>query len=91
MIKFLFLSPGELEKAISKIIKKEQGKNATCRVDYSETLQTDVINIQTSSEREEVPVKDFLKALSEQFNVDIKSYDVFEVGDYGEGFAFFIA
>lgn len=91
MIKLLFLVQSELEEAVSEIIKQKQGKSVKCCVDYSETFQADVVKLQSSNEQKEILIKDLLNDLSNWFDVNITSYDVFEIGDYGEGFAFFIA
>jgi hypothetical protein len=90
LMKLLFLTPSELSDAVSEIVEKENGERLECSVGFSEEMETDVVTIGKHEEGKEVPIAQFVPQLNEHFQVNIESYDVIEVGDYGEGFAFVI-
>jgi hypothetical protein len=90
MMKLLFLSPIELSQALKNIMEKRKGLSLSCEVGYSEDLHTDVASIGNDEKVEEIPIQNFVGDLNQRYNVEIVSYDVFEVGDLGEGFAFVI-
>ncbi|ADO59971.1 hypothetical protein [Paenibacillus polymyxa] len=89
-MKMLFLSPSELSQKLKHIIEKREGALQRCEIGYSEALQTDVAAITYVQTTKEVPIVDFVHDLNREFEVEILSYDVIEVGDFGEGFAFMI-
>ncbi|MBP1309226.1 hypothetical protein JOD82_002246 [Paenibacillus sp. 1182] len=90
MMKMLFLSPSELSLKLKHVIEKKEGTTLDCEVGYSEKLQTDVAEITYLQMTKEVPLQHFVTDLNREFEVEILSYDVIEVGDFGEGFAFTI-
>lgn len=84
----MFLTQNELAETLSQIAK-EIHPGHTCRgISYSEQLETDVVLIEKGDATEEIPISHFLHDLSRFFNVNILTYDVYEVGDYGEGYVF---
>jgi hypothetical protein len=89
-MKFLFLTPFELEEVAEEILSKEMKEGIFCRVDYSEQEETDVLKLTIKETTKEIPVHQFIEKLNQYFGIHITDYDVFEVGDFGEGFAFMI-
>ncbi|WCF11492.1 hypothetical protein NDS46_31540 (plasmid) [Paenibacillus thiaminolyticus] len=94
MMKLLFLTPVELAETLTEVLRRERNNaNVICQVGYSEEQGADVAfisytNNTEDTKPEEVPLTNFLKHLNEFYQVCIQSYDVYEVGDEGEGFAF---
>jgi hypothetical protein len=87
-MKLLFLTPYELEEVVEEILEKEEFESVTCQAGYSEEINTDVLTVVRANSKEDVPISSFIKRLNEHYGVHILNYDVYEVGDFGEGFAF---
>lgn len=88
-MKFEFQKKDELGDLITKIMNTETS-HIDCIVDYSEDLHEDCVEVYENGElKETIEMKDMLEVLSKHFGEEIISYDVIEVGDLGEGFAFF--
>lgn len=89
-MKLLFLTAYELEEVAEKIMSNESKELIVCETGFSEEQDTDVIRVKMNESSEDIPVTGFLSRLNQYFGVDIQEYDVYEVGDFGEGFAFAI-
>lgn len=94
MKKLMFVNPSELSETITQIVRNEKNnQNIICEVGYSEEKDTDVAVITYADGKEiveEVPIENFFSQLNEFYHEQIVSFDVYEVGDFGEGFAFSI-
>ncbi|MFF2531314.1 hypothetical protein ACFVS2_20640 [Brevibacillus sp. NPDC058079] len=90
-MKLLFLTPSELTQALKEIIKQPDQTQLSCEIGYSEELDTDIVSVTTNKYKEDIPIRNFVPQLNDRYNVNILSYDVYEVGDFGEGFAFAIS
>ncbi|MFF2531315.1 hypothetical protein ACFVS2_20645 [Brevibacillus sp. NPDC058079] len=90
-MKTLFLTSAELTDVLTSIAtsNNEQQQTKEYRVGFSENLRTDVLHITGDGETDDVPLTNFISQLNEYYQIHIKSYDVIEVGDIGDGFAFF--
>lgn len=86
MIKLLFLKHNELAATLSEILNVDTSHSS---IEYSEDKGTDVLRI--GSKNEEIAIDELLVLFGNHVNESIVKYDVFEVGDEGEGFAFFLA
>ncbi|WPS85298.1 hypothetical protein SMD22_01335 (plasmid) [Brevibacillus halotolerans] len=89
-MKLLFLTPTELTQVLKEFIKQDE-RQLSCEIVYSEELNTDVVCITTTTKNEDIPIYEFVPQLNDRYKVNIISYDVYEVGDFGEGFAFSIS
>lgn len=88
-MKFEFLTKDQLGDTITKIMNTGT-TNAEYMVDYSEDLHEDCVEVYENGElTKTIEMKDMLEVLSKHFGEEIVRYDVIEVGDFGEGFAFF--
>ncbi|MBP1308893.1 hypothetical protein JOD82_001913 [Paenibacillus sp. 1182] len=89
-MKMAFFKPNKLNEMMQEII---QTKNTSirCEVEYSEKLETDAILTYAEDGRlvSEQPLSDALSAISDVLKIPVTKYDVIEVGDFGDGFAFF--
>lgn len=90
MIKLLFFTPPQLTEVLSEILRQNDPGHTCCSVGFSEALGTDVATLKKEDVFEDVPISDLVHLLNTYFQVRILSYDVYEVGDWGEGFAFVI-
>lgn len=94
MKKLMFVNPTELSETITTIVRNEKNdQHIMCEVGYSEDKHTDVALITYAGGEqvvEEVPIENFFGQLNKFYNEQIVSFDVYEVGDFGEGFAFSI-
>jgi hypothetical protein len=65
--------------------------NTRCEVEFSESLDTDCVNIYQNDELIKTEkIEDILGILSVHINAKITSYDVIEIGDDAEHFVFFV-
>lgn len=89
-MKIEFLTNDELNVIAEEIMEKEVPCN-TCEVVYSEAVGTDVMNVYDAEGQlaKEVTIEDFMVELGRHLGILISRYDVIEVGEFGEGFAFF--
>lgn len=88
MVKILFLKSGEVEKEINKTARIGQ----TFEMSVDEVESKDILNVIENKEvTNTLPIETIFPILEKVHNVKILSYDVYEVGDHGEGFAFSIA
>lgn len=90
MLKIMFLTPSDLVEVLSEIVRRDDPECTCSRVGYSETLGTDVATLKKQDVFRDVPICDFLQKLNTYYGVKILSYDVYEIGDWGEGFAFIL-
>lgn len=89
-MKFLFLNASELSDVLNEIKNTNKEQDVQCYVGYSDELDTDVLEMTEGDAVTEVPISSLFDEIGKHQNVQIKSYDVIEVGDHGEGFAFLI-
>lgn len=91
-MKFLFLNNLELSDVLSEIKNQNQNneQEIQCHVGYSDELDTDVLEMKLGEAVTEVPISSLFNEIGKHQNVQIESYDVIEVGDFGEGFAFML-
>ncbi|WCF11546.1 hypothetical protein NDS46_31815 (plasmid) [Paenibacillus thiaminolyticus] len=89
-MKLAFYKQKELNELLNEMINTSMESELTCRVSYSEEIQSDAVNIFVDGQfKETIDLWDILSQISKYLNVNITHYDVIEVGDAGEGFAFF--
>lgn len=89
MKKLVFLKSVELTDTFSRLYA-DMGADITCMVGYSEDLEKDAVDIYSVGEHlTTISVWDTLDKLSNELGLTITHYDVIEVGDEGDGFAFF--
>lgn len=86
MTKLMFYKNDELANTLSHMLNLDA---ADCSVEYSENAKTDVLYVHSSEK--EMELNQLLGGLGTYTDETIIGYDVIEVGDMGEGFAFFIA
>lgn len=88
-MKLAFFKPQELRNLLREMMNADD-TSAICNITFSEEMGCDVVEIYKDNNRvKTIPIQELLPKLSEHLNVSITNYDVIEVGDYGEGFAFF--
>ncbi|ADO59659.1 hypothetical protein [Paenibacillus polymyxa] len=89
-MKMAFFRPNKLNEMMNEIFQTKNTSNY-CEVEYSEKLETDAILTYSEDGRlvSEQPLTDALSAISNALNIPVTKYDVIEVGDFGDGFAFF--
>lgn len=86
-MKLLFLKTNEIEVEMNKIAKVGQ----TYEVSVDDNTSKDVLLVVEDKKIvETLPIENVFPVLEKVHNVKIKSYDVYEVGDFGDGFAFSI-
>lgn len=88
-MKMLFLTPNELSHTMEEIFAT-QGKEVTCSTGFSEKTEQDILTIAEQNAVQELPIEELFAPLNERYHVDIERYDVMEVGDFGDGFVFFL-
>lgn len=87
MLKILFLKPHEIEE----VVEKELGVSKTCEVSFNESENKEQILIKEDNEiQDRMSMESIFPMLGKRYNVTISKYDVYEVGYYGDGFAFSI-
>ena len=90
MMKLAFYKTNELNELLNKVMNTENEDKSNCEIQFSEELDTEVVKVlEAGVEKEEVELWDLLKDMSRHMGIKITNYDVIEVGDRGEGFAFF--
>lgn len=86
-MKILFLKSNEIETEMNKVAKVGQ----TYEVSVDDNTGKDVLLVvENNSVVETLPIENVFPVLERVHNTKIKSYDVYEVGDFGDGFAFSI-
>lgn len=86
-MKLLFLKQHEIEETIEKELNIFQ----TCEISFNETANKEQILIKEEDEvQNKLSMESIFPILSREYNVKILSYDVYEVGYFGDGFAFSI-
>lgn len=87
MLKILFLKTHEIEE----VVERELGISKTCEVSFNEDENKDQILIKEDNEVQDImSMESIFPILGKRYNVNISKYDVYEVGFYGDGFAFSI-
>jgi hypothetical protein len=87
MLKILFLKSHEIEEAVEKDLKTYQ----TCEVSFNEAENKEQILIKEDNEiQDKLSMESIFPILDKEYNVSISKYDVYEVGYFGDGFAFSI-
>jgi hypothetical protein len=87
MVKILFLNSNEIEVEMNKVAKVGQ----TYEVSVDENTSKDVLLVVEDKKIiDTLPIENVFPILEKVHGVGIKSYDVYEVGDFGDGFAFSI-
>ncbi|MFF2532227.1 hypothetical protein ACFVS2_25290 [Brevibacillus sp. NPDC058079] len=89
-MKMAFYSIDELKKIFENMFNTDNDA-IRCEVEYSENLKADVVILygENDAQLAEMTISDTIPQISQYIDVPITSYDVVEVGDFGEGFAFF--
>ncbi|WPS85561.1 hypothetical protein SMD22_00440 (plasmid) [Brevibacillus halotolerans] len=89
-MKMIFYSVHELNKILEEIYESEKDI-IHCEVEFSEKLDTDVVVLyrEKKTPHAEITIEDVFPKISQYLDETVTSYDVFEVGDFGEGFAFY--
>lgn len=79
-MKSLCLTTEKLSELMSDLYKE------TCKVEFCEESEIEVIRMATGKE---IALEDAFEELNTHFNVEVTSFDVLEMEDYGEVFVFF--
>jgi hypothetical protein len=89
-MKLAFFKTNELNEMMT-VLLKENNKLTRCEVEYSDKLDTDALFAYAKDGKllSETALTDSIPVISDHLNATVTSYDVIEVGDMGEGFAFF--
>lgn len=90
MMKIAFYKKNELNEVLNEVMNKSSQSKVTCEVSFSDEMGGEVVLISENGVvQNTVELWDVLSDLSTHLNIEITKYDVIEVGDFGEGFAFF--
>lgn len=89
-MKIAFYKKNELNEVLNEVMNKSAEAKVTCEVSFCDDLESEVVLVSENGVlKETVELWDVLSDLSAHLNVEITKYDVIEVGDFGEGYAFF--
>jgi len=89
-MKLLFLTQDKLENVLEKCLQVDEAVTGLY-VTVSSEKDTDIVCFTSPTPIPPVTVSSVIPDLQTYYNVKIKDYSVMEVGDYGEGFVFFVA
>ncbi|MBP1309140.1 putative enzyme involved in methoxymalonyl-ACP biosynthesis [Paenibacillus sp. 1182] len=89
-MKLAFYKKNELEQILTKIFQNE-ASNINCQVSCSEELDMDTIEVyENDSLLKVIDIEEAYDQIEKHIGEKFTHHDVIEVGDFGEGFAFFI-
>lgn len=89
-MKMLFLTRNSFEETLSEIFEKEEGTKVTCKSSFLEEEEKDVVIVKGNSFCHVFSIIDLFEKLNRHFSVSIQSYDVMDIAEFGDGYAFFI-
>lgn len=91
MEKILFLKLDELVELGTKFSVEAGLAVETCHLDVDEDtgVETFVYELGNGEEKKS-PLVDVIPFLNHTYSVEISRYDVLEVGEFGDGYAFFL-
>lgn len=89
MLKMAYLKKKELENILCERVSYVKQTPTLCSIVITEEPNDEYIEVVYNSIVEKLYLEDLFDILSETIKLKIKSYDVMEIGDYGDGFVFF--
>lgn len=90
MLKMCFLKTKELEGVLNKGLSNKKGVSTLCNIVVNEDISDEYVKIVHNDIVENLYLEDLFEVLEHELKIKIINYDVIEVGDYGDGFVFFL-
>lgn len=88
-MKLAFYKKNELNNILTKLFQTTSSR-LTCQVNFSEKLDADSVEFYENNNLvKTIRIEEAFAKLTKYFGLEISRHDVIEVGDFGEGFAFF--